>query len=144
MRLKLQYDEPFSNFAFKFNLRRYNPGVDGGRCTDALIELALEDLAEYEGLGADPDPVAGHEGLGADPDPTAEHEGLGADPGAGHEGMGADPDPQGGEACEGGGGGGGSGAGGAGARRALRAEDVVWPGRYCPPRNPTHFETSFF
>jgi len=23
-RLKLQYDEPLSNFAFKFNLRRYN------------------------------------------------------------------------------------------------------------------------
>ena len=25
-RLKLQYDEPLSSFAFKFNLRRYNQG----------------------------------------------------------------------------------------------------------------------
>jgi len=26
-RLKLKYDEPISNSAFKFNLRRYNPGT---------------------------------------------------------------------------------------------------------------------
>jgi len=25
--LKLQYDEPLSNFAFKFNLRRYNKAL---------------------------------------------------------------------------------------------------------------------
>jgi hypothetical protein len=26
-RLKLQYDEPLSNFAFNFNLRRYTPAL---------------------------------------------------------------------------------------------------------------------
>ena len=28
-RLKLQYDEPLSNFAFKFNLRHYNWATNG-------------------------------------------------------------------------------------------------------------------
>jgi hypothetical protein len=32
-RLKLQCDEPLSNFAFNFNVRRYNPGAE------LLVEL---------------------------------------------------------------------------------------------------------
>jgi hypothetical protein len=29
MRLKLEHDKPLSNFAFKFNLRRYNVVIQG-------------------------------------------------------------------------------------------------------------------
>jgi hypothetical protein len=38
--LKLQYDEPLSNFAFSFNLRRYNLA--------ALMRVVVE-LAKVEG-----------------------------------------------------------------------------------------------
>jgi len=45
-RLKLQYDEPLSNFAFNFNLRRYNKAVQRHaalRKTDVQLDNAMDD-----------------------------------------------------------------------------------------------------
>ena len=44
--MKLQYDEPLSNFAFNFNLRRYNEAVQRHaalRTTDLQLDDAMDD-----------------------------------------------------------------------------------------------------
>jgi hypothetical protein len=43
--LKLEYDEPLSNFPFIFNLRRYNPGFASGDCERdaAAIRIFVDD-----------------------------------------------------------------------------------------------------
>ena len=51
-RLKLQYAEPLSNFAFNFNLRRYSAvgvvSLETGRCE--LLLPGAEDAASLTGL----------------------------------------------------------------------------------------------
>ena len=48
-RLKLKYDEPPSNFAFNFNLRRYSLGL----CTKRLSGCAVPKEGELEGAQGD-------------------------------------------------------------------------------------------
>ena len=57
-RLKLRYDEPLSNFAFKINLRRYSEVYDWLRNTFVPIwadpqcgDGECEDQTEYPGFG---------------------------------------------------------------------------------------------
>jgi len=38
-RLKLNHDEPPSNFAFKFNLRRYAKNVICGKCEGRVVQV---------------------------------------------------------------------------------------------------------
>jgi len=47
MRLKLECDEPLSNFAFNFNLRRYNMDADEGEGEGAVEGYAAAEAGAY-------------------------------------------------------------------------------------------------
>jgi len=58
-RLKLKYDDLVSNFTFKFNLRRYNKGMNVNPLNEAVLSSAESILRSGHrlvcGFGGDPD-----------------------------------------------------------------------------------------
>jgi len=109
-RLKLIYDGPLSNFAFNFNLRRYNVGVEvfRERCGAGVMEAVERSLRDRAA-----------QALPAGDAAEGEENGAGAENGGGTE-VGSEGQGEG----EGGDGGGGGGGGVGGAKKGGDADEV--------------------